>query len=146
MRPQKLQLVGNETYTTQRLTSDTLAEENITTINNMTHMTQFVYDLYMKKLESIKDQLPTAAETDIYSDMPQEDEPMEVAEEPETEYQIIENQPPAKRPVKENTTKKSEPKVFKPTPIVNEIAVDEEQTEKSPNTAEQMEESEETKE
>lgn len=119
----------NETYPTTRQTNDEPSEK-ITTINNMTHMTEYVYEMYMKKLETIKDQLPTAAEIEMYRELPKENEEegMEVEESAETQYEVIDEAPPAKRAAKE--TKKAEPKVFKPTPIVNEIPDEEEIPEK----------------
>ncbi|XP_023293066.2 RNA helicase aquarius [Lucilia cuprina] len=137
MRPQKLKLVENESYPTTRMTNDN-PEEKIITINNMTQMTEYVYEMYMKKMESIKDQLPNNVETEIYKDLPKEDEPMEETS-AEIEYEIIEKQPAVKRVQKENTAKKAEPKVFKPTPIVNEISDEiEESTEDHPEESEQQ--------
>ena len=97
------------------------------TMNNMTQVTEYVYEMYMKKLEALKDQLPAETDTEMYSELPTENEPMAVDANTATVYEIIDKQPPAKKPAKENiSSKKAEPKVFKPTPIVNEIAVDEE--------------------
>lgn len=119
MRPQKLQLVKSETYGSSRMTNDH-SEQDIITIENMTQMTEYVYEMYMSKVEAMKDQIPPATNSEMYSDSPKEDAVLE------TEYEIIDEQPPAKREAKENSAKKAEPKVFKPTPIINEVINQEE--------------------
>lgn len=129
MRPQKLQLVENESNPSTRMTNEN-PEQKFITISNMTEMTEYVYEMYMKKLETIKEELPTSVEKQIYSELPKEDEGMEV-EPTEIEYEIIDQPPPAKRTAKESSSKKLEPKVFKPTPIVNEITEDDQETEES---------------
>lgn len=127
-RPQKLQLVENEIYPTNRLTNEQTTD-NVITMNNMSQMAQYVYSMYVDKLDTIKDKLPKESDTEMYADIPQEEDPKKIdqmeVEEPEDELASMTiYEPPAKKvtpdvPAKDKTT--SATKAFKPTPIVNEI-------------------------
>ncbi|XP_017104861.2 RNA helicase aquarius [Drosophila bipectinata] len=114
-RPLKLNLVPGDSFPTDRLTNDPVGNEAIRTIENMTEMTQFVYERYMAKMEELKGTLPTEEELlAMRNQLPQEDE------------ENVNEEPPEKRPAKEEpVSKKKAPEAFKPTPIVNEINMEE---------------------
>ncbi|XP_005185025.2 RNA helicase aquarius [Musca domestica] len=139
-RSQKLQLVENESYPTERKTNDDPPEESIKTMENMTQMAQYVYQMYCKKLETIKDQLPqeSSADTEMYANIPTEETTQDSNNDGEEENELASMEvyePPAKKANKDATSKDknstaASSKAFKPTPIVNEIEVDEEEVEK----------------
>ncbi|XP_002000180.3 RNA helicase aquarius [Drosophila mojavensis] len=122
-RPLKLRLVPAEEYPTKRLTSETPSDDVCKTIENMSEMAQFVYELYMTKMEELKKTLPTEEEMQaMRSQLPKDD-----ADDSDNDASAIateaNEQPPQKKVAKDNTKKTQE--AFKPTPIVNEINVDE---------------------
>ncbi|EDV49455.1 RNA helicase aquarius isoform X1 [Drosophila erecta] len=117
-RPLKLSLVPEDKYPTDRLASADVASQDMRTVENMSEMAQFVYERYMAKMEELKDTLPSEEELQaMRNQLPQEDEedvPEEASEEP-----------PEKRAAKEEPlSKKKTTEAFKPTPILNEINVD----------------------
>ncbi|XP_052836457.1 RNA helicase aquarius [Drosophila gunungcola] len=124
-RSLKLSLVPEDSYPTDRLANADLASEAIKTVENMSEMAQFVYERYMAKMEELKGTLPTEEELQaMRNQLPQEDED-NVAEEATEE-------PPEKRVAKEvPVTKKKSSEAFKPTPILNEINVDEAEMDQS---------------
>jgi len=118
-RPLKLSLVPDDKYPTDRLANADVARDAIKVVENMSEMAQFVYERYMAKMEELKGTLPTEEELQaMRNQLPQEDEdnvPEEASEEP-----------PEKRVAKEAPlSKKKTAEAFKPTPILNEISVDE---------------------
>ncbi|XP_037719789.1 RNA helicase aquarius isoform X2 [Drosophila subpulchrella] len=118
-RPLKLSLVPDDKYPTERLANADVARDAVKVVENMSEMAQFVYERYMAKMEELKGTLPTEEELQaMRNQLPQEDEdnvPEEVSEEP-----------PEKRVAKEAPiSKKKTAEAFKPTPILNEISVDE---------------------
>ncbi|SPP83641.1 RNA helicase aquarius [Drosophila guanche] len=126
-RPLKLVLVPDDSYPTKRLSADAVADKALKSVENMSEMAQYVYEQYMAKMEELKDTLPSEEELRaMRSKLPHEEEddgaaaPEEVTEEP-----------PQKRAAKEPPAGKKAPEVFKPTPILNEIAMDEPEPEKS---------------
>ncbi|XP_075145338.1 RNA helicase aquarius [Haematobia irritans] len=130
-RPQKLQLVENEIYPTNRKAA-TDPEENIKIMENMTQMAHYVYGMYVKKLEQVKDKLPKeSADIEIYANIPTEQDNEEkqddATQEEQNELASMEvYEPPAKKPAKEPQSKEKTAEVFKPTLIINEIEVEEE--------------------
>lgn len=130
----------NESYPTERKTNDDPPEESIKTMENMTQMAQYVYQMYCKKLETIKDQLPqeSSADTEMYANIPTEETIQDSNNDGEEENELASMEvyePPAKKANKDVTSKDknstaASSKAFKPTPIVNEIEVDEEEVEK----------------
>lgn len=84
----------------------------------MSEMAQFVYERYMAKMEELKGTLPTEEELlAMRNQLPLEDE------------ENANEEPPEKRAAKEESvSKKKAPETFKPTPIVNEINMDEAET------------------
>lgn len=131
-RPLKLRLVPAEEYPTKRLTNETPSDDVCKTIENMSDMAQFVYELYMTKMEELKSTLPTEEEMQaMRRQLPKDDaddfdnEASTIATEPNEE-------PPQKKIAKDNTKKTQE--AFKPTPIVNEINVDEPEMEEQQET------------
>lgn len=130
----------NESYPTERKTNDDPPEESIKTMENMTQMAQYVYQMYCKKLETIKDQLPqeSSADTEMYANIPTEETIQDSNNDGEEENELASMEvyePPAKKANKDATSKDknstaASSKAFKPTPIVNEIEVDEEEVEK----------------
>ncbi|EDV30219.2 uncharacterized protein Dana_GF23169 [Drosophila ananassae] len=117
-RPLKLCLVPGDSFPTDRLTTDLVGNEAIKTIENMSEMAQFVYERYMAKMEELKGTLPTEEELlAMRNQLPLEDE------------ENANEEPPEKRAAKEESvSKKKAPETFKPTPIVNEINMDEAET------------------
>ncbi|XP_017062116.1 RNA helicase aquarius isoform X1 [Drosophila ficusphila] len=118
-RPLKLSLVPEDSYPTDRFASASVDNKDIKTIENMSEMAQFVYERYMAKMEELKGTLPSEEELQaMRNQLPQEDDdvvPEETSEEP-----------PEKRQAKEApVSKQKTTEAFKPTPILNEINVDE---------------------
>lgn len=70
-RPQKLMLLENETYPTKRLSTDEITG-NVVTMNDMTEMAQYVYKIYMSKMEEMRDEFEKMKI--IYEQIPQEQE------------------------------------------------------------------------
>ncbi|XP_017083650.2 RNA helicase aquarius [Drosophila eugracilis] len=118
-RSLKLSLVPEDTYPTDRLASADVASDTIKTIENMSVMAQFVYERYMAKMEELKDTLPTEEELQAMRNRFLQEDDDNVPEETSEE-------PPEKRAAKEEPLpKKKTTEAFKPTPILNEINVDE---------------------
>lgn len=143
-RPQNLRILPEDVYPTERLTSDEVDEKNIKSVANMSEMAEFVYNLYMSKMEQMKGTLPTEEELRaMHKQLPNEDDDDDV-ETVEVASGDASEEPPQKRPAKESTSKTSEG--FKPTPIVNEIFVDEdaEMAQKTEEKTEKPETEEET--
>lgn len=143
-RPQNLRILPEDVYPTERLTKDEVDEKNIKSVANMSEMAEFVYNLYMSKMEQMKGTLPTEEELRaMHKELPNEDDDDDV-ETGEVAPTDASEEPPQKRAAKDSTSKKSEG--FKPTPIVNEIFVDEdaEMAQKSEETTEKPEKEEET--
>ncbi|XP_039491433.1 RNA helicase aquarius [Drosophila santomea] len=117
-RPLKLSLVPEDKYPTDRLASADVASQDIKTVDNMSEMAQFVYERYMAKMEELKGTLPSEEELQaMRNQLPQEDGEVVLEEASE--------EPPEKRAAKEEPlSKKKTTEVFKPTPILNEINVD----------------------
>ncbi|KAH8294727.1 hypothetical protein KR018_002206 [Drosophila ironensis] len=118
-RPLELGLVPDESYPTARLASAPVAKKDVKTIPNMSVMAEFVYERYMAKMEELKGTLPSEEELlAMRNQLPQEDEDNDAEEATE--------EPPEKRAAKEDkVAQKKAPEAFKPTPIQNEINVDE---------------------
>lgn len=101
----------------------------------MTQMAHYVYEMYVKKLKTVKDKLPAkAVDTEMYANIPTEEcaeDQSDDNQEEENEMETMEvYEPPAKKPTKEVPAKEkpvASAKTFKPTPIVNEIDVDDEE-------------------
>lgn len=94
----------------------------------MSEMAQFVYELYMTKIDQLKDKLPTEEELRVMRrELPNEDTD-EFAEEAAANATELNDEPPQKKAAKEKT--KKTPEAFKPTPILNEINVDEQEMER----------------
>lgn len=138
-RPQNLRILPQEVYPTERLTSNKVDDKDIKSVENMSEMAEFVYNLYMGKMEEMKGTLPTEEELRVmHKQLPNEDDDDDVEQVdalPETN-----EEPPQKRAAKESTSKT--PEGFKPTPIVNEIYVEEDaemeqQTEEKTENAEE---------
>ncbi|XP_017142398.1 RNA helicase aquarius isoform X2 [Drosophila miranda] len=134
-RSLKLVLVPGDSYPTERLSTDTVPTKSLKSVENMSEMAQYVYEQYMAKMEDLKDTLPSEEELRaMRNKLPHEDDdddegaavPEEVAEEPAQ-----------KRAAKEAPAGKKAPEVFKPTPILNEIAMDEPEPEKSQDQPQQ---------
>lgn len=122
-RPQKLCILPQEVYPTERLTSDKVDDKDIKLVENMSEMAEFVYNLYMSKMEEMKGTLPTEEELRaMHKQLPNEDDEDNVGEVDASPNEANE-EPPQKRVAKESSTKTAEG--FKPTPIVNEIYVEE---------------------
>uniref|UniRef100_A0A1A9X2R8 RNA helicase aquarius n=1 Tax=Glossina brevipalpis TaxID=37001 RepID=A0A1A9X2R8_9MUSC len=121
--PQKLQLLENERYHTERLTDDKPADP-VKIIENMTQMAEYVFELYTKQLEIIKDQLPPATELQglTNDDLFAETTPMTSTENFETATNAL-NERPSKSTVNEKSSKMPA-KPFKPTTIINEVSID----------------------
>ncbi|XP_060647054.1 RNA helicase aquarius [Drosophila nasuta] len=120
-RPLKLRVVSSDDYPTERFTTDPVSNDS-RTIENMSEMAEFVYQLYTKKMEQMKDTLPTEEELRAMRRQLPTDDNDENKEEPVAATEL-DDEPPQKRAAKE--TKKKTAAVFKPTPILNEINVDE---------------------
>ncbi|XP_030376024.1 RNA helicase aquarius [Scaptodrosophila lebanonensis] len=121
-RPLDLNLVPEDSYPTQRLTVDKVDCKACKVVENMSEMAQFVYDLYVKKMETLKDQLPSEEELrDMYNQLPQEDDNNTGATEIPTETE----EPPEKKVAKDKSKNKAG-NPFKVTPILNEISGEEE--------------------
>lgn len=96
----------------------------------MSQMAEYVYDMYMKRMEEIKDKLPVQGDLQMYAHLPQEiEEDVHATQETEaaTEHAIpnVEiEEPPAKRPNKETKKPVKTAAKFTPTPIVNEINIE----------------------
>lgn len=89
----------------------------------MSEMAEFVYNLYMGKMEEMKGTLPTEEELRVmHKQLPNEDDDDDV-EQVDASPNEANEEPPQKRAAKESTSKT--PEGFKPTPIVNEIHVEE---------------------
>lgn len=107
----------------------------------MSEMAEFVYNLYMAKMEEMKGTLPTEEELRaMHKQLPNEDGEDDV-EEVDASSNEANEEPPQKRVAKESTSKTAEG--FKPTPIVNEIHVEEDaemdqQTEEKTEKAEEL--------
>lgn len=101
-RPQDLQLFIDETYPTTRLITGRVTKAKTLTIADMPEMAQFVYKMYMKKIDVIKEEMEKMKE--IYVQMPKEDEPQVDTSEK-----------------KKDDDKNKEPLPFMPIPIQNEI-------------------------
>lgn len=69
-RPQQLQLIENETYPTERMSTDDIKNE-IRTISDMPEMAQYVYKSYMTKIESMKEEMEKLK--DLYVKVPTEE-------------------------------------------------------------------------
>ncbi|EDW66854.2 RNA helicase aquarius [Drosophila virilis] len=127
-RPLKLRLLPSDAYPTERLTSEPVADNISKTVENMSEMAQFVYELYMTKIDQLKDKLPTEEELQaMRRQLPNEDTD-EFAEEAAANATELDDEPPQKKAAKEKT--KKTPEAFKPTPILNEINVDEQEMER----------------
>ena len=100
-RPQQLQLVDNETYPSERIIGDKITSK-ILTIADMPEMAQFVYKLYMKKIDAIKEEMEKMKE--IYEQVPKEEPPK-----------------PEEAEKKKDDDNNKEPMPFMPIPIRNEI-------------------------
>lgn len=72
-RPQTLRIISNEMYPTERNINDHINEYR--NISNMSEMAEFVYNMYMEKLETLKEQMIDAQK--IYENLPQEDDQQE---------------------------------------------------------------------
>lgn len=143
-RPQNLRILPEDVYPTERLTNDEVDENNIKSVTNMSEMAEFVYNLYMSKMEQMKGTLPTEEELRaMHKQLPNEDDDDDV-ETVEVVPDDAGEEPPQKRVAKDSKSKTSEG--FKPTPIVNEIFVDEdaEMPQKTEETTEKPETEEET--
>ncbi|XP_004519648.1 intron-binding protein aquarius [Ceratitis capitata] len=132
-RPQRLQLLTEETYPIDRLTNENVDEQRICVVNNMTQMAEKVFEMYMKRMEELKDKLPAESDLQMYAHIPQEDEDENEAEPSADEavgnanQTVDSSEPPAKRVAKENKKASKEAAKFIPTPIVNEINAEDEQ-------------------
>ncbi|XP_017468597.1 PREDICTED: intron-binding protein aquarius [Rhagoletis zephyria] len=128
-RPQRLQLLPDETYPTERLTNEEVDRQRIYEVNNMTQMAEHVYEVYMKRMEELKDKLPAEGDLQMYANLPQES--AEEVEDTQTIEEVTNetpesDEPPKKRAAKETSkATKAAAAAFKPTPIVNEIGEDE---------------------
>ncbi|XP_070491078.1 RNA helicase aquarius [Chironomus tepperi] len=100
-RPQKLMLVEGENYPAKRQTGDKI-DGNILTINDMTEMAQYVYKMYMSKMEEMRGEYEKMKE--IYEQIPQEQE-----------------QKNEKSTTKDDNKKTKENVPFVPIPIQNEL-------------------------
>lgn len=91
----------------------------------MSEMAQFVYERYMAKMEELKGTLPTEEELlAMRNQLPQEDDEDENGDAEE----VASEEPPEKRLAKEQpVSKKKTGEAFKPTPILNEISVEDEE-------------------
>lgn len=141
-RPQNLCILPEDVYPTERLTSDEVGDKSIKTVANMSEMAEFVYNLYMSKMEQMKGTLPTEEELRaMHKQLPNEDDDDDV-ETVEATPSDANEEPPQKRAAKDSS-KTSEG--FKPTPIVNEIFVEEdaEMAQKTEETTENPEAEEE---
>lgn len=58
-RPQELHLLPDETFPCQRNIDEDVALERIKVVHNMTEMADFVFKLYMAKVEAIKETMVT---------------------------------------------------------------------------------------
>lgn len=70
-RPMQLQLLPTETYPAERLIDDKITDET-TTIDNMSTMADFVYKMYMEKVNAMKEQMETMKA--LYDKMPREEQ------------------------------------------------------------------------
>lgn len=130
-RPLKLRLVSSDEYPTERLTSNTVTDDDSKTVEHMSEMAEFVYKLYMNKMEQLKDKIPTEEELRaMRNQLPTEDDDDENDEEDEVAINAAEinEGPPQKRVAQEKCKKTTE--AFKPTPILNEINVEDAEVEK----------------
>ncbi|XP_054727930.1 RNA helicase aquarius [Anastrepha obliqua] len=126
-RPQRLQLLQEETYPTQRLTDEKVDVQRIYEVKNMTEMAENICEMYMKRMEELKDKLPADADLQMYADLPQESvEESDIAQLTEQgANQAVENdEPPTKRPAKETKKTPKAAATFDPIPIVNEVSVE----------------------
>jgi len=136
-RPLKLRLVSSDEYPTDRLTSDPVTDDGSKSVEHMSEMAEFVYQLYMNKMEQLKDKLPTEEELRaLRRQLPTEDDDENDEEDAvDTNEAEINEEPPQKRVANEKAKNTTE--AFKPTPILNEINVDEaevEQQKQEPET------------
>lgn len=134
-RPLKLRLVPSEEYPTKRLTSEPASDDICKTVENMSEMAQFVYELYMTKMEHLKKTLPTEEEMQAMRRQLPTDDGDEYDNEVPTNATEENEEPPQKRAAKETTKNASE--AFKPTPILNEINVDEPEMEQEQEAPDQ---------
>lgn len=77
-RPTTLQLLPDEFYPNERKLSDNIEAEPLE-IDNMTHMADYVYKLYMKRVTDMKENMETLKK--MYGDLPKEDAEDEKMEE-----------------------------------------------------------------
>lgn len=100
-RPQQLQLVSDETYPSERMNGDKI-KAKILSVADMAEMAQFVYKMYMTKVDAMKVEMEKMRE--IYEKVPKEDEPkVDKTEKKKDDSKARENLP------------------FMPIPIENEI-------------------------
>ncbi|XP_068154330.1 RNA helicase aquarius [Drosophila tropicalis] len=121
-RPLQLSLVPSDSYPTERLAGEAVPEESCRSIENMSDMAQFVYELYMAKMSELKGKIPS--EEELRAMRPQDDD----EEDPEVVPPVETNtsdEPPQKRLAKDKKKGGDNSATFKPTPIQNEINVDE---------------------
>eukprot|EP00099_Drosophila_melanogaster_P028280 NP_731647.3 uncharacterized protein Dmel_CG31368, isoform C [Drosophila melanogaster] len=117
LRPLKLSLVPEDKFPTDRLASAAVASQDIKTVENMSEMAQFVYERYMAKMEELKGTLPSEEELEAMRN--------QLLQEDEESVPEASEEPPEKRAAKEEPlSKKKTTEAFKPTPILNEINVD----------------------
>lgn len=113
----KLSLVPEDKFPTDRLASAAVASQDIKTVENMSEMAQFVYERYMAKMEELKGTLPSEEELEAMRN--------QLLQEDEESVPEASEEPPEKRAAKEEPlSKKKTTEAFKPTPILNEINVD----------------------
>lgn len=127
--PQSLQILPEEVFPTNRLSGDSVEESVSKKVNTMSEMAEFVYNLYMTKINALQEQMSEVEK--IYENLPKDTEVMEVdsqerheddedhENEDEIIHKIIEPVPASKKKPKPAPTK--EPEKFKQTPIINEI-------------------------
>jgi len=100
-RPQKLMLVEGENYPAKRQATHKI-DGNILTISDMTEMAQYVYKMYVSKMEEMRGEYEKMKE--IYEQIPQEQE-----------------QKNEKSTIKDDNKKTKENVPFVPIPIQNEL-------------------------
>lgn len=89
-RPLELQLLQTESFPTERLAEDE-PEEQCSTIDNMSAMADFVYKIYMEKVNVMKEQMETLKT--LYDKMPKEIEEEEKEDDAEDESTEVNEQP-----------------------------------------------------
>lgn len=84
-RPTTLQLLPDEFYPNERKLTDKIERETLE-IDNMSHMADYVYQLYMKRVSDMKENMETLKK--MYADVPKEDDPEKMEEDKEEDQQM----------------------------------------------------------